>query len=155
MTPWGILDYFLNLCLRLKRQSLKDRTVSSTWRALAGGIGPQPQHLAIRHNRILEVKNIKVLEMMLLEHTHLMDMLWEDQRESQMTDFEHHRHYPMRTIYHFAMITGAKQIGFRLTSKWGRRESAIYIHWWSTQHETNWQTWNVHGRNSLDFALGN
>ena len=25
----------------------------------------------------------------------------------------------------------------------------------STQHETNWQTWNVHGRNSLDFALGN
>ena len=41
----------MNLCLRLKRQSLEDRTVSSTCRALAGGTGPQPQHLVIRHNR--------------------------------------------------------------------------------------------------------
>ena len=128
MTPWGILGYFLNLCLRLKRQSLEDRTVSSTCRALAGGTGPQPQHLVIRHNRTLEVKNIKA--MILVEDIQLMDMLWEDQRKSQLTDFEHHQHYPMRIIYHFAMITGAKQIGFRLTSKWGRRESAIYIHWW-------------------------
>ena len=46
------------MCLRLKRQSLEDRTVSSTCRALAGGTGPQPQHLVIRHNRTLEVKNI-------------------------------------------------------------------------------------------------
>ena len=73
MTPGGILDYFLNLCLRLKRQSLEDRTVSSTCRALAGGTGPQPQHLAIRHNREEEVKNILVLD--LIKDTQLMDML--------------------------------------------------------------------------------
>ena len=29
--------------------------------------------------------------------------------------FEHHQHYPQKTIYHFAMITGDKQIGFKLT----------------------------------------
>jgi hypothetical protein len=44
-----------------------------TCRALAGGTGPQPQHLAIRHIRAIEVKNILVLD--LIKDTQLMDML--------------------------------------------------------------------------------
>ena len=45
----------------------------STCRALAGGTGPQPQHLAIRHIGAIEVKNILVLD--LIKDTQLMDML--------------------------------------------------------------------------------
>ena len=67
------MTIFLNLCLRLKRQSLEDRTVSLTCRALAGGTGPQPQHLVIRHNLAIEVKNITVLEFIDATGTHSAD----------------------------------------------------------------------------------
>ena len=150
------LERFLTIfwiCACGSRQSLEDRPVSSTCRALAGGTGPQPQHLAIRHNQAIEVKNILVLD--LVKDIQLMDMLWEDQRKSS---------WPISntidiTQWGSFIILLWLQAPNRLVScsRECEEEKGTKFTYTdgTTQHESNWQTWNVHGRHSLDFALGN